>query len=87
MKAFPLIPGADVPAGQQQSSAITLVPVDIVNQDGSTQTVYIQPPPCAGSSADKHAVVHKHLTTWYLGIGILALGIGIVVTIHSYNKK
>ena len=79
----PMIPNVS-PIDQQQQSSITLVPADIVAPDGSVETVYIQQMPCKPSGTQH---IHKHLTTGYLAVGIIALLIGIAATLYQINKN
>ena len=72
------------PLDQQQTDAITLVPANIVAPDGSVETVYIQQMPCK-PQASGH--IHRHLTTGYLAVGIIALLIGIAATLYQINKN
>lgn len=79
-------PVAMISPGQPPQGDLVLRPAKIVDGQGNVETVYVQQQPCQPQG--NHAMVHRKLMTWYLGIGIIALSIGIYSAIrqHANNK-
>ena len=77
------IPSVDAP--DEESPEILLRPVKIVHEDNTVETVYIQDIPAEPSQI--HHKIHRHLSTVYLVVGIVALAMGAYVTYHQFKKR
>ena len=84
MLALGNIPNVNAP--EENSPDIVLRPVKIVHEDGSIETVYIQDLSGPADNRAVHRMVHLHLSTMYLLVGIIALGMGAYVTYRQLKN-
>lgn len=86
------IPGVDDASQDTDGAgaAITLVPVKIMHQDGTAETVYIDKGSFGKGSRDeqeKNKKLHRQLSMVYITIGTVALSLTAIATIINLRKN
>lgn len=71
---------------------LVLKPLQYTDTNGNAQTIYVQQPaiPAAANTekpkSSAHQKIHFHLSTVFLGLGIVSFGLGILVAFKKVQK-